>query len=113
LGTERSETLELGVLLLLKRLSPAERAAYILREAFDYTYRDIATFLRVREDNARQVVTRARRHVSTGRTMPASSTWPKGLLDAFIAAARYGDVSGLEVLLASNASPNSACTVAA
>lgn len=113
LGTERRETLELGVRLLLKRLSPAERAAYILREAFDYTYRDIATVLRVREDNARQVVTRARQHVSTGRRTPASSAGPKGLLEAFNAAARYGDVAGLEVLLASDAFPNSACAVAA
>ncbi len=112
LGTERSETLQLGVLLLLKRLSPTERAAYILREAFDYTYRDIATVLRVREANARQVVTRARQRVSTGRRTPAGSTGQKGLLDAFIAAARSGDVAGLEVLLASNG-PNSACTVAA
>jgi len=113
LGTERSETLELGVLLLLKRLSPTERAAYILREAFDYAYRDIATVLRVREANARQVVTRARHHVSTGRRTAASSTGQKGLLDAFIAAARHGDVAGLEVVLASNAFPNSAFTVAA
>ena len=113
LETERSETLQSGVLLLLKTLSPTERAAYILREAFDYPYRDIATVLRVREANARQVVTRARQHVSTGRRTPASSTGQKGLLDAFIAAARYGDVAGLEVVLASNAFPNSSCAVAA
>ena len=113
LRTERSKALELGVLLLLKRLSPAERAAYILREAFDYTYRDIATVLRVREANARQVVTRARQHVSPDRRTPGRSTGQKGLLDAFIAAAQYGDVAGLEVVLAANAFPNSACTVAA
>jgi RNA polymerase sigma factor (sigma-70 family) len=113
LGTERSETLELVVRLLLKRLSPAERAAYILREAFDYTYRDIATVLRVRESNARQVVTRARQHVSIVRRTPAVSTGQKGLLDAFVAAARYGDLARLEVVLASNVVPNSACSVAA
>jgi RNA polymerase sigma factor (sigma-70 family) len=63
-GAERDEALELGVLVLLKKLSPTERAAYILREAFDYTYRDIANLLRLEEANARQVVTRARQHVA-------------------------------------------------
>ena len=47
LGAERGEALELGVRVLLKKLSPMERAAYILREAFDYRYRDIANVLRL------------------------------------------------------------------
>jgi RNA polymerase sigma factor (sigma-70 family) len=74
LGAERGEALELGVLVLLKKLSPTERAAYILREAFDYTYRDIANVLRLEEANARQVVTRARQHVANGQRMPAKFT---------------------------------------
>ena len=102
LGAERREALELGVLLLLERLSPTERAAYILREAFDYAYRDIANILRFEEANARQVVTRARQHVAGGRRMPASSTEQRRLLDSFIAAARRGDVAGLEGVLASD-----------
>jgi RNA polymerase sigma-70 factor, ECF subfamily len=61
LGAERGEALEVGVRVLLKKLSRTERAAYILREAFDYPYRDIANVLRLEEANARQVVTRARR----------------------------------------------------
>src|SRR5262245_55993228 len=64
---ERGEGLEAGIMLLQETLSPTERAAYILREAFDYTYRDIATALRLEEANARQVVTRARQHVSLRR----------------------------------------------
>ena len=63
-AAELDEALELGVLVLLKKLTPTERAAYILREAFDYTYRDIANLLRLEEANARQVVTRARQHVA-------------------------------------------------
>jgi RNA polymerase sigma-70 factor (ECF subfamily) len=107
LGAERGEALELGVELLVKKLSPRERAAYILREAFDYTYRDIANVLRLEESNARQVVTRARQHVGNGRGMPASSTEQRRLLDAFIAAAQHGDVAGLEgVLTCHNASPH-------
>jgi RNA polymerase sigma factor (sigma-70 family) len=95
-GAERREALELGVLALLEKLSPMERAAYILREAFDYAYRDIATVLRLKEANTRQVVTRARQHVAAGRRMSANSSEQRRLLDAFIAAAQYGDVAGLE-----------------
>jgi len=96
LGAERGEGLEAGILLLLEKLSPTERAAYILREAFDYAYRDIAHVLRLEEANARQVVTRARQHVANGRRMPANSTEQRRLLEAFIAAAQNGDVASLE-----------------
>jgi len=99
---ERGEAVELGVADMLEKLSSTERAAYILREAFDYTYSDIANLLRLEVANARQVVTRARQHVTTSRRMPASSTQQKRLLDAFLAAARHGDVAGLEGLLASD-----------
>src|SRR5262245_50113395 len=101
LGAERRQALESGVLLLLERLTPAERAAYILREAFDYAYRDIANILRFEEANARQVVTRARQHVANGRRMPGSPTKQRRLLDSFIAAAQGGDVAGLEGILVS------------
>jgi RNA polymerase sigma-70 factor (ECF subfamily) len=113
LGAERREALELGVLLLLERLSPTERAAYILREAFDYAYRDIANILRFEEANARQVVTRARQHVAGGRRMPASSTEQRRLLDSFITAAQRGDVAGLECVLASEVVSASARAAAA
>jgi RNA polymerase sigma factor (sigma-70 family) len=113
LGAERGEALELGVLVLLEKLSPTERAAYILREAFDYAYRDIAIVLRLEEANARQVVTRARQHVANGRRMRASATQQRRLLDAFIAAAQNGEVAGLEGLFASDVASTSACVVAA
>ena len=86
--------------MLLEKLTPTERAAYILREAFDYAYRDIANVLRLAEANARQVVTRARQHVADGRATPASSTEQRRLLEAFIGAAQRGDVAGLEDLFA-------------
>jgi len=105
LGAERRQALESGVLLLLERLSPVERAAYILREAFDYAYRDIATILRLEEANARQIVSRAREHVVNRRSMPSSSTERRRLLDSFIAAAQKGEVESLEGLLASEAAP--------
>jgi RNA polymerase sigma factor (sigma-70 family) len=71
LGAERSEALEFAVQLLLEKLSPTERAAYVLREAFDYSYREIADILRLEEANTRQVVTRARQHLAAGRCAPA------------------------------------------
>lgn len=73
LEAERGQALSVGVLLLLQQLNPTERTAYILREAFDYPYRDIAKSLRLGEANARQVVTRARQRVAHGRRIPARS----------------------------------------
>ena len=96
LGAERGQALACGVLVLLETLTPTERAAYILREAFDYPYRHIAHALRLEEANARQVVTRARQHVANGRRTPANPAEQRRLLDAFITAARNGDVASLE-----------------
>src|SRR5215813_13418579 len=98
LAAERDQALACGVRMLLERLTPTERAAYILREAFDYAYRDIASALRLAEANARQVVTRARQHISSGRTTATSSTEQRRLLQAIVAAAQDGDVDSLEQL---------------
>jgi RNA polymerase sigma-70 factor (ECF subfamily) len=102
LAAEQDQALACGVRILLERLTPTERAAYILREAFDYAYRDIASVLRLAEANARQVVTRARQHIVNGRTTATSSTELERLLGAFIAAAHDGNVAGLEDLVASD-----------
>jgi RNA polymerase sigma-70 factor (TIGR02957 family) len=102
LGAVRGEALEFAVLLLLEKLSPTERAAYVLREAFDYPYREIAEVLQLEEANTRQLVTRARQHVAQGRRTPVSSAEQRRLLEAFIAAARNGDLAALEGLFASD-----------
>jgi RNA polymerase sigma-70 factor (TIGR02957 family) len=102
LGAERGEALELAVLLLLEKLTPTERAAYVLREAFDYPYRQIADILQLEEANTRQLVTRARQHIAEGRRAPVSSAEQRRLLEAFIAAAQQGDISALERLFASD-----------
>lgn len=102
LGAERGEALSFAVLLLLEKLSPTERAAYVLREAFNYPHREIADVLRVEEANARQLVTRAREHVSSGRRAPVSAAEQRRLLNAFVAAATTGDLGGLESLFASD-----------
>jgi RNA polymerase sigma-70 factor (ECF subfamily) len=112
-GAERRQALAWGIGVLVERLSPAERAAYILREAFDYAYRDIAEILRIEEANARQVVTRARQHVANRRNTHASATTRSRLLDSFIAAAQRGDVAALECVLASEVVSRSARAAAA
>lgn len=94
-GMERGQALAGAVGLLLENLTDAERTAFILREAFEYRYRDIANILHLGEANARQLVTRARLHVATGRTRRASSSDRRRLLDAFMAAAQSGDIAGL------------------
>src|SRR5882757_559408 len=100
LGAERSEALGLAILLLLEKLSPTERAAYVLREAFDYSHRQIAEVLQMEEANARQLVSRARKHIADGRRTPTSSEEQRRLLEAFIDAAQRGDLAALEDLFA-------------
>lgn len=102
LGAERGEALELAVLLLLEKLSPRERAAYVLREAFDYSYPQIAEILQLEEANTRQLVSRARQHIADGRHTPVSADEQRRLLEAFIAAAQKGNLAALEQLLASD-----------
>lgn len=102
LGAERAEALEFAVLLLLEKLSPTERAAYVLREAFDYSYDQIAHTIRSTEANARQLVSRARKHISDGRRKAVSSSEQKRLLNAFIVASQKGDLPALEKLFASD-----------
>jgi RNA polymerase sigma-70 factor (ECF subfamily) len=98
LGAERREALRLAVLILLEKLTPAERAAFILREAFDYPYRQIANMLQMEEANTRQLVSRARKHIADDRRQPVSSGEQRRLLEAFIAATQNGDIAALERL---------------
>lgn len=102
LGAERAEALEFAILLLLEKLSPTERAAYILREAFDYAYFEIAEMLQTSEANARQLVSRARTHIADGRRTRVSTDEHRRLLHAFIAAARTGNLAALESLFTSD-----------
>jgi len=103
LGAERAEALSLAVLLLLERLSPAERATYVLREAFAYSFRDIAAVLEISEENARQLASRARAHLSRQRERTITGAERSRLLEAFVAAAATGDLADLEALLATDA----------
>ncbi|HET6711364.1 RNA polymerase sigma-70 factor [Amycolatopsis sp.] len=98
LGAERGEALEFAALLLLEKLTPNERAAYVLREAFDYSYAQIADILSSTEPAVRQLVSRARKHIASERRAPVTAAEQRELLTAFLAAARSGDMAALERL---------------
>lgn len=89
-GAQRAEALELALLLVLEKLSPAERAAYVLREAFDYSYPEIAHMLRLSLVNARKIVSRARKHLSDEQRESVDTDEHRRLLNAFVSAARTG-----------------------
>ena len=102
LGAERGEALELAVLMLLEKLTPRERAAYVLREAFDYGYADIADVLEISEANARQLVSRARGG-SAGRAEPVTRPTTGACSRRSCGLPRTGDVAALERLLVADA----------
>jgi RNA polymerase sigma-70 factor (ECF subfamily) len=103
LGAERGEALELAMLVLLEKLSPTQRAAYILREAFDYPYDQIADIVQLSEANVRQLVSRSRKRLAEERREPVDKDEQRKLLTAFMAAAQEGDLATLVELLAADA----------
>lgn len=99
---ERGEALRLAVHMLLEKLSPTERAAYVLREAFDYAYREIADVLHMEEANTRQLVSRARKHLAEDRRKAVSLDEQRRFLKAFVDAVREADMSVLEDLFSAD-----------
>jgi RNA polymerase sigma-70 factor (TIGR02957 family) len=98
---EMADSLSLAFLVLLESLSPEQRAAFLLREVFDEPYDRIAEIVGTTEQNARQLATRARRHVQERRPrFESSRAQQEELATRFFAAAEEGDLEGLEELLA-------------
>lgn len=98
---EMADSLSLAFLVVLESLSPEQRAAFLLREVFDEPYDRIAEIVGTSEQNARQLATRARRHVEEQRPRFTSSREQREeLANRFFAAAEEGDLEGLEELLA-------------
>lgn len=102
LGAERAEALQFAILLTLEKLTPTERAAYILREAFDYPYARIAEVISSSPASARQLVSRARAHLASTKQGIVDPAAQRRLLDAFLTAAQKGDVRELESLFAAD-----------
>ncbi len=103
---ERADAVAGAVQLLIERLTPLERAAYVLREAFDHPFCEIADALGTSEANARQLAHRARKHLGGHRCGPVGPQERDELLGAFLDASREGEMARLVDLL--TASPASA-----
>jgi RNA polymerase sigma-70 factor (ECF subfamily) len=111
---EHTQAVEDAAMLMLQVLSRSELAAYVLREAFDYSHCTIAELLGIRPDNVRQLVSRARRRIAAARPGPVSGRAARGRrrakaseFDCFVrtfrAAARTGNLRALERLLCGRA----------
>jgi RNA polymerase sigma-70 factor (ECF subfamily) len=98
---ETVDSLSLAFLVLLESLTPHQRAAFLLREVFQYPYAEVAEFIGTDVDSTRHLVARARRHVRERRPRHyASRRQREELAQRFFAAAEQGDLSALEELLA-------------
>jgi RNA polymerase sigma-70 factor (ECF subfamily) len=102
--SEQAEDLSMAFLLLLERLSPVERAVFLLRESFDFSYREIAEIVGKTEAACRQIERRARQRLDTeGRPAPTDPQEHCRLLMSFLRATRDGDLEGMVSLLAHDA----------
>ncbi|MEV4326829.1 RNA polymerase sigma-70 factor [Microbispora rosea] len=98
---ETADSLSLAVLVLLESLTPQQRAAFLLREVFDYPYPEVAEIVGTDVDSTRHLVARARRHLQQRRPRyHASRQQRQQLARRFFAAVEHGDLSALEELLA-------------
>jgi RNA polymerase sigma-70 factor (TIGR02957 family) len=97
---EQRDSVSIALLTLMERLGPAERAAFVLREAFGFNHHDIADMLETTDANARQLHHRARQRLGepAARFQPDPARW-RELVDRFWTASRGGDVAGLVTLL--------------
>jgi len=99
-----AEDVSLAFLALLEQLGPEERAAFLLKEAFDHDYAVIANLLGHSEANCRQLVHRARRRLQEGRPrFAADAGQHRRLLARFMEASQQGDNAAIQALLHANA----------
>ncbi|CAM5679430.1 DNA-directed RNA polymerase sigma-70 factor [Streptomyces avidinii] len=102
-AAELADSVSMAALLLLERLSPLERAVFLLREVFAFGYDEVAEAVGRSEAACRQLLVRARRHMETGRPrFEADRRERQELATRFFDAMRGGDVSGLQELLAAD-----------
>ncbi len=102
-SAELADSVSMASLLLLERLSPLERAVFVLRDVFAFDFREIARAVGRSEDACRQLAVRARRHMEAGRPrFEADRREREELAARFFDALREGDVDGLRELLAAD-----------
>jgi len=103
-SAQLADSVSMAALLLLERLSPLERAVFVLREVFGFGFSEIALAVGRSEAACRQLAVRARRHMDTGRPrFEADRREREKLAARFFGALREGDVDGLRELLAADA----------
>jgi len=100
---ELGDEVEHALFLLLQKLTPVERAAYVLREAFEYPYEQIAQILQLSPVNTRQLVRRSHLRIAAERRRPVCPATHRRFVQAFRSAADVGNLAGLEQLLAAGA----------
>ncbi|WP_031079134.1 RNA polymerase sigma factor SigJ [Streptomyces sp. NRRL S-118] len=101
---ERRESVSYAVLTLMERLSPNERAVYVLREAFDYPHREIAEILDLTEAASQQIFHRAKKHIADGTARSeVDEAAARRIVEEFLAAATSGKTEPLVRLLTSDA----------
>jgi RNA polymerase sigma-70 factor, ECF subfamily len=95
-NVQADEFVSIAFLVLLERLNPTERAVFLLREVFDYEYREVAEILGLNEANCRQILRRARQHLAgSQRRFDTTRSKRQELLERFVRASRSGDLESL------------------
>lgn len=104
-AAELADSVSMAALLLLERLSPLERAVFVLREVFDFDYPEVASAVGRSEAASRQLAARARQHMAAGRTrFETDRSEHHELAARFLDALRAGDLEGLQEVLAADVS---------
>jgi RNA polymerase sigma-70 factor (ECF subfamily) len=102
---DANESISMAFLILLESLTPVERAVFLLREVFDYDYREIAEIVGKEEAACRQSFHRAKAHIAEHRPrFPTSPEEHRQILERFMQACIVGELDGLTTLLAENVS---------
>jgi RNA polymerase sigma-70 factor (ECF subfamily) len=102
---ELADSLSIAFLVMLERLSPIERAVFLLREVFEYDYPEIAQIVDKSAENCRQILRRARQHLATDRPrFPVSPQQQEQITTQFLDASSHGNLQGLLALLAPDVS---------
>lgn len=98
---ELADSLSMAFLVMLERLSPIERAVFLLREVFEYDYAQIAQIVDKSAENCRQILRRSRQHIAAARPrFPVSPQQQEQITSQFLAASSQGNLQGLLTLLA-------------
>lgn len=103
---EQRDTVSFAFLVLAERLTPSERAVFVLREAFGYSHREVAELVELSESNCRQLHRRARKRLADAEPPRSRVDLAdhRALVERFLVAARSGDLAGLERILAEDVS---------